>query len=435
MNKWRASCVRIVFKSLFIELKKDLAENKALIRPSLDIKKLLSARRRVNVSSIKRNIFGSNVVLSGSDKIIDSLTDILDFPACSKNEPELVFRIHQKSCDLQSEALATVGDLKVFDGKVAFSASPEYFVVINYSDQACLFVDCFYTPTRKRRLALKSPELLYKIKSSEYESIYAAIGRTFIFRCFYPILQLLNLINGRSFVHGSSLEFKNGDGILLTGWGGSGKTSLGSALLLSSSRFKFMSDDIALIDQEGLLYFNPLVAHIYPYNITGFNELENLLRRQSTTLSRLHWKIKRSLKGEKGVRRRVMPSKLFECYRDQAHLKKVLFFQRFDGTSFGIEEISCEELADLSSDIIAYEMKALIDLSLKMGALPKSLKDSQIRAYENFATLFFSLEEKLEIQRSFFRTVFSDVERYIVWVPQNSTPKDLRSATAELFSE
>lgn len=58
----------------------------------------------------------------------------------------------------------------------------------------------------------------------------------------------------------------NGKTKIFSGWGGSGKTSLSSALYQKYNG-KFISDDLTIIGDTNLVYFNPSLLNIYDYNI------------------------------------------------------------------------------------------------------------------------------------------------------------------------
>ena len=64
-----------------------------------------------------------------------------------------------------------------------------------------------------------------------------------------------------SFIHGSSFQ-KDQNGFLLTGTGGSGKTSIGMELL-KQKEIKYLSEDFAIIGSDGNSYYNPKSISLY----------------------------------------------------------------------------------------------------------------------------------------------------------------------------
>lgn len=102
-----------------------------------------------------------------------------------------------------------------------------------------------------------------------------------------PVIQWLLLEKQHCFVHGAAIAV-NGQGILLPGWGGTGKTSAIICLLKETPNSSFLGDDYAILGADGELLSFPKSFFIFPYHRDLFPHL---------------------FKG-KGKRKRLIPSSL-----------------------------------------------------------------------------------------------------------------------------
>ena len=86
-----------------------------------------------------------------------------------------------------------------------------------------------------------------------------------------PVLQMLFLRKGCCAIHGASVAI-NGRGVLLPGWGGTGKTSAVICILKEIGGSSFLSDDFSIISPD-TIYSNPKAFFIYPYHRSLFPHL------------------------------------------------------------------------------------------------------------------------------------------------------------------
>lgn len=382
----------------------------------------------------KKEMFGLNVGIKSFfdiSKVLPDFNDFNDFNDC-KSKTDIIFNITTDVKELNNlhgkEKLnAKTGNLKIFESIVIFKVSNDFDMGIKISEDT-IHVTCLFRPKLKRSMALKFPEL-YRFRSSEFELPEFAVARTFVYRCFYPVLQLALIRNGASFIHGSTIV-KDSSSTLLTGWGGSGKTSLSSSILYNDDSYFFQSDDIAIINTNNEAMFNPMVAHIYPYNLVGFPELKTKILSQGSFISKNHWSIKEHLKGMKGVRRRVKPSSIYSIKKEKSQLGRVVFFQRADIEELKIDRVECDKVSKLSVNVILEEITSLMGMITEVGATYIN-SDINNLAYD-FVNL--DMEEYCSLQLELYNSALKHSDCYVVTVPLKHGPIELMNDTKELFS-
>lgn len=131
---------------------------------------------------------------------------------------------------------------------------------------------------------------------------------TFLYRHLIPAVQSALLAKNATLVHASSLVGPDRSGMMVSGEGGAGKTSGSAALYLGSpERWRFMSDDLAVLDAQGEVHFSPLPLNVFPYSTRTFPPLHERVVQPMTISDRLQWRIRGFIMGAKGVARRVAP--------------------------------------------------------------------------------------------------------------------------------
>src|SRR5690554_6176886 len=109
-----------------------------------------------------------------------------------------------------------------------------------------------YNQEDRRPAALKR---LQRFGDWNYLSRAETIAKNFLYDIFDYLTQLIHLKHGASYLHASSFE-KSGRAVALVAWGGIGKTT--SLLkLVSEDNWRFLSDDLGLIDRDGILWRTP----------------------------------------------------------------------------------------------------------------------------------------------------------------------------------
>ena len=186
-------------------------------------------------------------------------------------------------------------------------------------------------------------------------------------------IQAILVAKGFSFVHGAGVEL-GGKGIIFPALGGTGKTTLISALR-DKSDFKFFGDDYVIIGTGGEMYSYPSDFSIYPFHIPLFNELENsqaagYLRRR--TIFAWYYKAKRIMnfiakrifrsygpvfKGWNAAYAKVPVKELIpsEKIGQKTTLAASVFLERYEGKEMVFERMEAGILVDKIMGILNLE--------------------------------------------------------------------------------
>jgi hypothetical protein len=183
------------------------------------------------------------------------------------------------------------------------------------------------------------------------------IAKNFMYNIFDYVTQILNVQVNQSYFHASSFE-KDGRGVAIVAWGGIGKTTA-MLKLVSEDNWKFLSDDLGLIDSEGIIYRSPKKLQIYAYNLVNQPVLKNLLLTGRGLLDRMNWHYKLKKNGIKGARRRDSAERLFtsELIGTKAKLTDVFFIERADVPQFSSTPLNIPELARRASATVMSEIE------------------------------------------------------------------------------
>ncbi|MHC4083931.1 MAG: hypothetical protein ACYSWZ_00620 [Planctomycetota bacterium] len=176
-----------------------------------------------------------------------------------------------------------------------------------------------------------------------------------------PIIQCLLLVKGHSFVHGAAVAVK-GQGILLPGWGGTGKTSAIVCLLRDVPNSSFLSDDYTIVDSAGRLLSFPKAFFIYPYHRNLFPHLFTAIHKPlvpqflSGILERVRTVVRPAIMAMprlERLARRITPEHMQIPARivlpeaefvDAVPLRSILFLERYSGDRTWIDELSPGEV-------------------------------------------------------------------------------------------
>ena len=226
------------------------------------------------------------------------------------------------------------------------------------------------------------------------------------------IVPLFYFFQGHGIVHASSFSNKK-RGMLISGTGGVGKTSLEIALCSMQENI-FLSDDICIVKNEKV-YPNFSFPKIYAYNLVNDPKLKHTILKKRNLLDQLQWKVK-SLKGKDKVRRRISPEILYgEITSQPVPFEAVITLVKSNTDKLMLKEISPETSAKLNIEIIKNEyaewFKVLrwVDINQHYLSSPNEI---------------FSVDNRLrEMEQSLLKT-FSTGKTYILEIPL-SIPHDV----------
>lgn len=158
-------------------------------------------------------------------------------------------------------------------------------------------------------------------------------------------------------VHASAVAGPDGEAILLLGRGGAGKTSASTQLYIRKpDKWKYMSDDLAILAADGTLYRSPIPLNVFPYNTERFSELWTLLADSMTPFEALQWRIRHALLGASGVARRRAPFSE-NLGPDTAHVSQVVELYRASISEPVSDIADAESMAREARDVLAHELR------------------------------------------------------------------------------
>lgn len=158
-------------------------------------------------------------------------------------------------------------------------------------------------------------------------------------------------------LHASALEAPSGGVIAIGGTGGVGKTSL-EIELCSRRGYRFVADDITVVDSAGHAWSNLAYPKIYAYNVRGDEELTRRVMHGRGYLDRMNWRLLAS-RDPAGARRRMPPQALYGDYsRTGGALVRYIFLARERRRDYEVRQVSAEELARMSVAILKSEYVA-----------------------------------------------------------------------------
>jgi len=183
-----------------------------------------------------------------------------------------------------------------------------------------------------------------------------AVARTFIYDVFDWVTHLAQLGKGQSYVHASAM-CRDGRGVAFLAWCGVGKTTA-LLKLCSDDGWKYLSDDLALVDDEGTLYRTPRKIQLYAHNLLDEAHLRERLLKSSTMLDRAAWQFHLKRNGAGGVRRRIAPEVLFgeKGVAARAPLTDLVFLDRVSAAGCTVFPMTADEMARRMAPIVLAEV-------------------------------------------------------------------------------
>lgn len=223
-------------------------------------------------------------------------------------------------------------------------------------------VECKPWQTRKRRLLSILPVPLQRFANMRYASSIELQSLDFLFHVYLWLTQMALLQHGATYIHASAMYSESlRKTLLISGWGGVGKTSLTSyAYSGAPGDWAFLSDDLSIIDSNGFVWPNSLAIHYYPYNLRGFHTLSERLYRLLTPIDREHWKLREKLFGSSGVVRRIDPHALWRVSASSQHLSRALFLERWPDSKPQCRAMALEDFSERSLHILLFELKTIL---------------------------------------------------------------------------
>ncbi len=350
------------------------------------------------------------VELSGNGAVCDNiLKELSGYPETTQ-EPQVRFTVNTKSSFAVPDAVTIASDVLY---------NPAYFALkstyVKFEVRGMIFkgepLEVNVFPVVKRQLL----KIKHKFKDWNFFTVEETLAKNFMYNIFDFIMELKFLANrthGSSFIHASSIE-KDGKAVLFVAAGGVGKTSI-MMQILKKAGWRYLADDLSIIDSDGRVYFNPKYIQIYPYNVKNDHELYSMLMAGRGITDKLHWHYRKYRYGESSVRRRVDPRIFFGKAKvsASASINKVINLVRTGVRNFEINEVAPHAVSDMASEILSLEINPFFKYSCLCNG---GGTDSP----------FPKIEEVKERARLRFQEILGNVPCYQLRVPLKATPSEL----------
>jgi hypothetical protein len=293
------------------------------------------------------------VRIEGDHLVAQWAQDAFSVLKCSET-PDLIFRlVDQPVHHLEEKA---VGDGRTFVGDQILSyRARHYDVRIKGGNPAV--VEVFQR--NRRSLFMKSLidlDETWKMWLSHGASLDMKLLKDFAYSIFLSFLQSALMERRAALIHASGFSVE-GNGILLPAWGGVGKSTIMSRTVLHG-KAKFLTDDHAVIDADGLMYLHTLPIHVYAYHLKQDKELRDRVLSGLSRINRMQWRIGKAIKPGKAVRW-VNPQLIFgeSKMASSAKIASVIVLFRGRTKEFIWESCSPEDAAIPCAGIIMSEIK------------------------------------------------------------------------------
>jgi len=197
-----------------------------------------------------------------------------------------------------------------------------------------------------------------KLRSQQYNYPFETIGQIFHELVLIPTLQLF-YSDRFAVIHGSAIANSEEEVFIFGGTGGVGKTSL-MLELVGEQGYKFLADDIAILDEQGTVLANLAFPKIYGYNTLGYPKMLKKLLANRSFLDRAAWKLKMNRSGPQSVRRRVNPVEFFDRrVALQGRLKTLFLLFRRDQPNLSVDSLSPSDATQMNLNVMKSEYSIL----------------------------------------------------------------------------
>ncbi len=267
-----------------------------------------------------------------------------------------------------------------------------------------------------------TPRALLRAGNRSYLLPSERVAKNFMYNVFDYLTQLANLALGQSYLHASSFE-RDGRGVAMAAWGGVGKTTA-MLKLVSEHGWRFLSDDLGLVDDDATLWRTPKRMQVYAYNVEGQPQLRRTLMGRRSALDRVAWHLGRATAGLDKVRRRVSAEDLFgpERVASTAKLSQLFMMERADVPKLTVEPVDTREVVRRATATLMREVQPMGDL---ISAMYSGGRHPVLPSHRDF----------LERTAATLERALSGVPARLIRVPLRANPDDLAAFLVRELAE
>lgn len=369
------------------------------------------------------DVLQTTVKITGLNPVAEYLRSEFSRMPQSSNPPDAIIEVEPGFTSPPDVGATTNGNVYVSDGVVFIDRrisvpirSPKDLVhnyvgtlgrqiqVVPFEDE--LRVTIRYDPRITARNVVVREGLRCVSRSYVYRS--QNLAKVILYNDIEPLLHQLLLDIDAAFIHASGITSDQGT-IVFSGWGGAGKTSVATQLLETGSR-KLIADDLCLVCTDGTAQPYHKRVQVYPYNLD-----ENGTKRTMAGRSlpdQINWTLRRSLFGESGVRRRLLPDRLHPVSdKPRLDISALVYLTRENRQEIIHKRATIENVTSRAVSTIAHEFDTHVQT---LRALCAAEPD-----------VWPSIVSYLSSTRNVYEQAFSDTDRMLVRIPRETEPAEL----------
>jgi hypothetical protein len=208
----------------------------------------------------------------------------------------------------------------------------------------------------RHRLGLL-PAPLYRVTHPGHLSQVEHLASTFMSEVFVGITQAHGLSRGQCYLP-AAVATRGGRTIAIMGPGASGKS--GSILRLCwNDGWRYLSDDMALVQASGLVELSPKPVEVAARNLAGDESLKSRLLRDRSLLDRFAWAAHERFRNGRGLRRIGSAIELLGADRvgSPQRLTDLIVLQRVNTSVVVVEDIGRDRAVEQAARLLGEELK------------------------------------------------------------------------------
>ena len=343
--------------------------------------------------------------LSGHDQVLPHLRKEFESIEISEDKrPMLIFRFGKVSRDMSNGIF--VSPVICTEREISYSGNGFFYRVAEEGGVLTVDIESIKIGGKKEMF----PRLA-KIKDWNFLLPTEQLAKNFMYDVFDYLTHIQHIGIGQSYVHASSFT-KDHRTVAIVAWGGIGKTT-SMLKLVVEDKWKFLSDDLGIIDENGVIYRSPKKMQIYAYNLEGQPALQKMLLHGRSTIDLLNWYYRKAKYGIKKVRRRVSAEELFKGNVGvRSKVTDVFFIERASVADFEMHPITADELAAKA----AWTVMSEIDPYHTIAAAIYSVQTTSIIP---------PYEHVFKMTKQVLGKAFSSTSPVLIQIPLSATPDQL----------
>jgi hypothetical protein len=198
-----------------------------------------------------------------------------------------------------------------------------------------------------------------RLLDQSYNDAARRLAKRFQYTVLDQVVQLAQVPLGQTWVHSSAVT----DGartVMFMAWGGVGKTAALLAML-QTGNWRFLSDDLALLDDTGTVHRSPQRIQMFAANVAGQARLRTQLLAGRSGMDRAHWAARRRLLGGHSVRRRVHVEDVFgpDAAAESGILTNAVYLRRTSADRFSMQPATPQQVGGLCAAVLQVELQPL----------------------------------------------------------------------------